>query len=117
MSFFGSVFKEENLLTLPNIKQLGGEYLHTLSDVAISEAIIVRELREMKGNKAAGEDGLGSIFLKEIEDAVAASLAVLFRKSLDVGVVSVDWKVENITPMYKKGPKQDPGNYRPVSPL
>jgi len=50
-----------------------------LSDVAISKAIIVRELREMKGNKAAGEDGLGSTFLKEIEDAVAAPLEVLFK--------------------------------------
>jgi len=43
--FFGSVFTEENLLTLPKIKQLGGEDLHTLSDVVISEAIIVKELR------------------------------------------------------------------------
>jgi len=57
------------------------EDLHTLSDVAISEAIKVRELREMKENKAAGEDGLGSTFLKEIKDTVAAPLAVLFRKS------------------------------------
>jgi len=53
----------------------------------------------MKGNKAAGEDELGSTFLKEIEDAVAAPLVVLFRKSLDDGVVPVDWKVANITPI------------------
>jgi len=47
--FLGLVFTEENLLTLPKIKPLEGEYLHTLSDVAISEAIIVKELRVMKG--------------------------------------------------------------------
>jgi len=51
-------------LTLPKIKLLGGEYLHTLSHVAISEAIIVKELREMKENKPEGEDGLGSTFVK-----------------------------------------------------
>jgi len=83
--------------------------------IFISLNSLVRELRDKKGNKAAGEDGLGSTFIKEIEYAFAAPLAVLFRKSLDDGVVLVDWKVSNITPIYKKGPKQDPGNYRPVS--
>jgi len=34
----------------------------------------------MKENKAAGEDGLGLTFIKEIENAVAAPLAVLFKK-------------------------------------
>jgi len=26
-----------------------------------------------------------------------------------------DWKYANITPIYKKGLRSDPGNYRPVS--
>jgi len=26
-----------------------------------------------------------------------------------------DWRIANITPIYKKGRQEDPGNYRPVS--
>ena len=29
--------------------------------------------------------------------------------------VPLDWRVANLTPIYKRGRKEDPGNYRPVS--
>jgi hypothetical protein len=31
------------------------------------------------------------------------------------GVVPQDWRTANVTPIFKKGSKYDPGNYRPVS--
>ncbi|KAK4831702.1 hypothetical protein QYF61_018754 [Mycteria americana] len=31
------------------------------------------------------------------------------------GEVPADWRLANVTPIYKKGRKEDPGNYRPVS--
>ncbi|KAK4816775.1 hypothetical protein QYF61_022887 [Mycteria americana] len=31
------------------------------------------------------------------------------------GEVPVDWRLANVTPIFKKGWKEDPGNYRPVS--
>ncbi|KAK4809665.1 hypothetical protein QYF61_002562 [Mycteria americana] len=31
------------------------------------------------------------------------------------GEVPVDWRLENVTPIYSKGWKEDPGDYRPVS--
>ena len=48
-------------------------------------------------------------------DALAPALAVIFNKSMQSGVVPPDWKEANVTPIFKKGSKTSPGNYRQVS--
>ena len=40
---------------------------------------------------------------------------VIFQRSLNEGFVPSDWKLANVTPIFKKGFKFEPGNYRPVS--
>ena len=51
----------------------------------------------------------------EIRDEIAQPLTDLFRYNLDTGELPNEWKIANITPIYKKGKKADPNNYRPVS--
>jgi len=53
--------------------------------------------------------------LRELTKVVAKPLCMIFEKSRHSGEVPGDWKKGNIAPIFKKGRKEDPGNYRLVS--
>ena len=69
----------------------------------------------MKDNKSPGVDGIPPKLLKEIVEQISTPLAKLFNLSLEEGIVPLEWKEANITPLFKKGSRNKPENYRPVS--
>ena len=42
-------------------------------------------------------------------------MKLLFEKSFTLNSLPIDWRSGNITTIFKKGSKLEPGNYRPVS--
>ena len=69
----------------------------------------------MKTNKAMGPDGIPAIILKELCEELCLPITMIFNKSISTGEVPKEWKVAEVTAIFKKGNKQEPGNYRPVS--
>ncbi|CAM4371744.1 unnamed protein product [Caretta caretta] len=82
-------------------------------DITISE--VEAKLKQLNGTKLGGADNLHPRILKELAPEIASPLARIFNESVNSGVVPYDWRTANTVPIFKKGEKSDPGNYRPVS--
>ena len=72
-------------------------------------------LTKLNIHKATGPDGLSARVLKECSSEIAPVLAYIFNESLAQGAVPDDWRLANVTPVFKKGEKYDAANYRSLS--
>jgi hypothetical protein len=113
--FFSSVFTHEDVTNVPRLEE--GSYSNGvfLSEVRVTPAAVQRKLSDLNPNKAQGPDEVPPRVLKEVCKELAEPLCCLFNKSLETGILPGDWKTAEVTALFKKGSKQDPGNYRPVS--
>ena len=66
-------------------------------------------------SKASGPDQVPARLLKELSKELAPVVTALYKQSFDTGDVPEEWTTAWITPVFKKGSRSDPANYRPVS--
>jgi len=60
-------------------------------------------------------DGIHPRVLSELGEELAKPLSIIYQQSWLTGEVPDDWSIASVTPIYKRGWKEDLGNYRPVS--
>ncbi|XP_072043590.1 uncharacterized protein [Amphiura filiformis] len=72
-------------------------------------------LSQIKPHTACGPDNLPAYLLKECAEELAPVFTLLFKATLHQGRIPSEWKSANVTPIFKKGDKHKPENYRPIS--
>jgi hypothetical protein len=114
--YFASVFTVEDDSEIPvpiQLRQFRED--ERLTSIKISEKDVVAYINKLKVTKSPGPDGIYPVVLKELNNVLAGTLVKLFNNSLKHGEVPEDFKLANITPIFKKGDKRLPSNFRPIS--
>ena len=109
---FQSVFTKENVSNIPELSELP---ITPLLNVPISVDGVKKLLSTLDSSKSCGPDNIPARILKYCCDEIAPVLTVIFTQSLNLGNLPEDWLTANVTPIFKKGDRANPSNYRPIS--
>ena len=111
---FTSVFIHENTSTLP-WPDLGASLFNTIVVDNIYADGVAKLLADLQGHKAHGPDSIPARLLKETAYNMAPLLTHIYKTSLHQCRLPHDWKIALVSPIYKKGSRKSPTNYRPIS--
>ena len=102
---FQSVFTEENADRMPDLRTTTTP---TLPPLVVSNTGVVY-------CRASTLYKVQARVLKQCANSISPALCRLFQVSIDTEYLPHDWRLANITPIYKKSDRSDPSNYRPFS--
>lgn len=112
--FFSSVFikdEDDNLPAfLPDI-----HHQESLDDIDFSITDVEAKLKTLKENSSPGPDNVHPKVLKLCYKELAPPIWIIMKTSLSEGRVPTLWKISNVTPIHKKGSRNEAANYRPIS--
>ena len=90
---------------------------NTLDVPPPTEAEVQEAVQRLKNNKSAGSDGIPAELLKAAGANFISTFHQLLTKIWTAESMPEEWNVSVISPIYKKGDKNDCGNYRGISLL
>lgn len=111
--YFSSIFTQEPDITDDYAINHGSKSV--LLDMVITEEQVLKKLQNIDISKSPGPDNVHPRVLKEIAIEISGILTEIFNTSIKIGKLPNDWKIADITAIYKKGNRCLPENYRPIS--
>ena len=100
---------------MDNLPDLGISPTPEMKKITINTEGVQNLLQHLKPNKATGPNDIPAKFLKEVNIEISPLISFIFQASLDQGQIPSDWKQARVAPVFKKGDRGQPANYRPIS--
>ena len=114
--YFTSVFVEEQLFNIPQLRT-ASRTLPVIQEVEMNEDVVRQKLSQLNCSSSPDPDQIHPRVLKEATKQLAKPLSLIFRKSINTGCLPDDWKLGHVVPIFKKGDRHNPENYRPIGKL
>ena len=111
--FFCSVFTIEQTDNIPTCENRNSDC--SLENVFFSKDNVYKKLSMLNPAKSCGPDNINAAVLKELAEQLCDAISILFQRSMSESRLPGVWKDANVAPIFKKGQKTLPNNYRPVS--
>ena len=74
-------------------------------------------MANLPNKRCSGYDRIPVIFYKDGMEILLPIVTDLMKKIFSEKIVPEQWKIAKVIPVFKKGDKKEPGNYRPISNL
>ena len=113
VQYFSDVFTMETNEEFSSLDRVNVN--NSMSELILSESIILDELKKLKVDKSPGPDMIHPRILQEVASQISKPLLYIFDLSLGSGLLPDDWKKSIVSVIYKKGSKSAVSNYRPIS--
>jgi len=94
---------------------LEGNPYPDISPITFRNKGILKLLKNLLTHKATGPDGIPTHLLKVTAEESATALQLIYQASVEQETVPLDWKKADIIPVFKKGDRANPSNYRRIS--
>lgn len=86
-------------------------------NMSITREMVVNGIKKLKNRKAPGEDGIANELIKYGGDYLTTEIHSLYNKIMNSSIIPNAWKKSITIPIFKKGNKKEPTNYRGITLL
>ena len=109
---FSSVFTREDRFNVPTMTTSPHPMMPLIH---VGSQGVLKLLQQLNTGKACGGDDIPAILLKNWASELCSMMTFIYQQTIEKKCVPQDWKQALVTPIFKKGNRSCPSNYRPVS--
>lgn len=112
---YTEAFSDPEKSNTEHVKQNDERQYPNLEDIEFTKEDVIKAIDSIPNSSAPGPDKLPAAVLKSCKETLSYPIHKIWRKSLDTAEIPERLKTQGIIPIFKKGNRAWPANYRPVS--